>query len=68
MTELERSSLLGDYEAQKGLASLRKLSSCPWCGGEMQVCHGDNYGYYKTKCILCGAESPEQKKMNGMRC
>ena len=58
--ELIRRSLLGDQEAQKECTEKGILIPCPWCKGEMQICHGDTYGYYKTKCIRCGAESPEK--------
>ena len=58
--ELIRRALLGDQEAQKKCTEKGILIPCPWCKGEMQICHGDNYGYYKTKCICCGAESPEK--------
>lgn len=58
--ELIRRALLGDQEAQKECTEKGILIPCPWCKGEMQICHGDTYGYYKTKCIRCGAESPEK--------
>lgn len=60
MTELERRALLGDREAQEELSSLGKLSTCPWCGSRMELKNGSHYGYYKTKCVFCGAESPEE--------
>lgn len=58
--ELICRALLGDQEAQKECTEKGILIPCPWCKGEMQICHGDTYGYYKTKCIRCGAESPEK--------
>ena len=58
--ELIRRALLGDQEAQKECTEKGILIPCPWCKGEMQIYHGDTYGYYKTKCIRCGAESPEK--------
>lgn len=58
--ELIRRALMGDQEAQKECTEKGILIPCPWCKGEMQICHGDTYGYYKTKCIRCGAESPEK--------
>lgn len=58
--ELIRRALLGDQEAQKECTEKGILIPCLWCKGEMQICHGDTYGYYKTKCIRCGAESPEK--------
>ena len=60
LKELIRRALLGDQEAQKECTEKGILIPCPWCKGEMQICHGDTYGYYKTKCIRCGAESPEK--------
>ena len=58
--ELICRALMGDQEAQKECTEKGILIPCPWCKGEMQICHGDTYGYYKTKCIRCGAESPEK--------
>lgn len=58
--ELICRALLGDQEAQNECTEKGILIPYPWCKGEMQICHGDNYGYYKTKCICCGAESPEK--------
>lgn len=58
--EMIRLAMLGDQEAQKECTEKGILIPCPWCKGEMQICHGDTYGYYKTKCIRCGAESPEK--------
>lgn len=58
--ELIRRALLGDRKSQKECTEKGILIPCPWCKGEMQICHGDNYRHYKTKCICCGAESPEK--------
>lgn len=53
-------ALLGDREAARRLTEAGVLLECPFCGCRMEVRNGSAYGFYKTKCVFCGAESAQQ--------
>ena len=53
-------ALLGDREAAERLTAAGVLLECPFCGARMEVRNGSAYGFYKTKCVFCGAESAQQ--------
>ena len=53
-------ALLGDREAAERLTAAGVLLECPFCGARMEVRNGSAYGFYKTKCEFCGAESAQQ--------
>lgn len=57
---IEQMALIGDKEAQKKILEKKEPMSCPWCGAPMKLIPGSAHGWYKTKCLFCRAESPQQ--------
>lgn len=57
---IEQMALMGDKEAQQKILEQEEPMSCPWCGAPMKIIPGSVPGWYKTKCLFCKAESPQQ--------
>lgn len=59
MTDIQR-AMLGDHDAAARLTEQGVLIPCPFCGARIELRSGDYFGLYKTKCVFCGAESPQE--------